>query len=529
MTNHYDAVVLGGGHNGLVCAAYLARAGMRTAVLERRHAVGGAAFSDEVFPGFTFSVFSYGLQHLYPQIIKDLDLGKFGLKAVPYGDLFSPTEDGRCLITNDNVAATAKNIEQLSTRDAEAYPKFVDFHNGLAAYMRHLGTEVPPDPTASTFRDVTKTLAFSWRNFGFRTKMFDFVELMTQSAEEYLSHWFENNAVRAMFAYQAGIGNFVGPHSRGSALACLYNMLTDHSHEIVRGHVIGGMGTVSKALAASAQSLGVEIHTNAEVEHVIVDGGKLNGVATKNGREYRARIVASSMHSKILFGKVVERKHLPDDLVQSLEKFNTVGTNWKINVACNRPPQLKCLGSDTGRPVSAFVHIGPTIDYLEKAYDDAKYGKFAQVPWMTVATPTYLDKSMAPEGKHVVNLYGGHVPYKLREGDWSSRRSEFVQTVWNVLDEFVPGFTNEIIDYQVLLPTDIENILNIPGGNILHGQMTPDQLFSRRPYPHYADYRTPIQGLYQCGSSCHPGGGVTGLPGFNAVREILRDRGKKRS
>lgn len=529
MPNVYDAVVLGGGHNGLVCASYLARAGMRTAVLERRHAVGGASFSDEVVPGFRFSMFSYGLQHLYPRIISDLELEKFGLKAVPYGDLFSPTEDGRCLITNYDDVATAKSIAQFSRKDAEAYPQFVQFHNKLAEYMRHLGTEVPPDPTASNFRDITRTLSFSWRNFGLRTKLFEFAELMTQSADEYLSHWFENDAVRALFAYVGGIGNFVGPHSRGSALACLYNMLTDYSDELVHGHVIGGMGTVSKALAASAKRLGVEIHTNAEVEQVIVEDGRVKGVATKDGREYSTGVVASSMHVKILFGKAVDHKHLPDELVQSLEKFNTFGTNWKINVACNRAPQLKALGTSNGSLVPAFVHIGPTIDYLEKAYDDAKYGSFAQLPWMTIATPTHFDRSMAPEGKHVVNLYGGHVAYKLREGDWSSRRPEFLKTVWKVLDEFVPGFTNDIIDCQVLLPTDIENILNIPGGNILHGQMTPDQLFSRRPYPHYSDYRTPVKGLYQCGSSCHPGGSVSGLPGFNAVREILRDRGKKLS
>ena len=304
----------------------------------------------------------------------------------------------------------------------------------------------------------------------------------------------------------------------------MHHIMGEHEGAGGWGFVRGGMGTISKAIARSGQRFGLEVKTEAEIASVEVTGGRVTGVTTKAGDSYRAKTIVSNANAKVLFFDLIEAKHLPADFLEDLGQYRTFSTAFKINVAAERPPQYKAFDQAAcGFDYPSYVHLAPDIDYLERAYDDAKHGWYSAKPFITPVVPTTVDDSIAPPGKHVVHLFGGHAPYKLKNGDWANERGNFVKTALGVIDGFAPGFSDDIIDMQVLLPPDIEEILNIPNGHIFHGELSLDQLFFQRPVPHYADYRTPLKGLYQCGSSTHPGGGVSGIPGHNAAREILKD------
>ena len=524
MAEHYDAVIIGGGHNGLVCGAYLAKAGLNTLVLERRHVIGGAAVTEEVIPGFRMSVASYVMSLLSPRVIQELELRRFGLTVLPANDLFCPLEGNGYVIFHDDVAKTQREFARFSRKDAEVYPAFNQYLLESTRIVRQLLYETPVDPSRRDWRSFKETAGLIWRYRKVAGQMYRIVDLLTQSVYDYLSRWFENDTIKAVLAYYASIGTFAGPRSPATAYVLMHHVMGEHEGAGGWGFIRGGMGAISNAIAESGKRFGLKIRTNAPVASVKVSDGVAQGVVLQSGEEIGARIVISNANCKLLFLKLVGREHLPGEFVADIESYRTFSTAFKINAACEAPPHYRAFDkAKAGFDYPTYVHIGPSIEYLERAYDDAKYGGFSTRPFITPVVPTIVDDSLAPPGKHVVNMFGGHAPYELKSGDWKRERDGFVKGALAVMDEFAPGFSNGIIDMQVLLPSDLEELLALPQGHIFHGELSPDQLFFQRPAPHYADYRSPIRHLYQCGSSTHPGGGVSGIPGHNAAREIIKD------
>lgn len=524
MAARYDAVIIGAGHNGLVCGAYLAKAGLKTLVLERRHVIGGAAVTEEVFDGFHFSVFSYLMSLLHPRVIRELELAKFGFEVLPASSLFCPLEDGDYILLHDDVKKTQEEFARFSKKDAETYPAFDAHLQDCLKVIRPLLLETPVDPSKRDWKSLKATFGLIWRYRGAAGKMYRIADLLTMSAYDYLDRWFESDIVKAVLAYYASIGTFGGPRSPGSAYVVLHHLMGEHEGAGGWGFIRGGMGTISDAIAKSGQRFGLEIRTEAEVAGVKVKEGRATGVVLESGEEIDANVIAANANAKILFLKLVGEKHLPPELVADIEKFRTFSTAFKINSACEAPPRYRAFDkAKAGFDYPTYVHLGPTIDYLERAFDDAKYGWYSARPFITPVVPTIVDDTIAPPGKHVVQMFGGHAPYRLKNAKWENERDNFVKNVMNVMDDFAPGFSSQVIDMQVLLPPDLEEIVALPEGHIFHGELSLDQLFFQRPVPHFADYRTPLSRLYQCGASCHPGGGVSGIPGHNAAREILKD------
>ena len=521
----FDAVIVGAGHNGLTCAAYLAHAGVKVLVLERRAVIGGAAVTEEVVPGFKFSVFSYLMSLLHPKVIAELELARFGYQVLPCSDMFGPLPGSDYILFSDDLAKTQRSFARFSAKDAAIYPEFDRYLQESVQIMRRLLHETPPDPSCRNWKAFKETARFLWRYRRVGKNLFRLADLMTMSADDYLSEWFESTEVKAVLAYYCGIGTFVGPRSPGSAYVILHHLMGEHAGAGGWGFIRGGMGAISAAIADSARSKGVVIRTDAPVASIDTADGRVTGVSLADGTRLYANIIASNVSAKITFLKLLDRRQLPAEFVRDIETYRTYSTAFKINIACERLPQYRSFDAAAcGFAYPTYTHIGPTIEYLERAYDDAKYGDISRHPFVTPVTPTVVDDSLAPPGKHVVHLFGGHAPYTLREGNWASRRSDLVKNVLGAVEQFAPGFSQDIIDMQVLAPPDIEALIGSPHGHIFHGELQLDQLFWARPAPHWADYRTPIHGLYQCGSSAHPGGGVGGLVGRNAAREILRDR-----
>jgi phytoene dehydrogenase-like protein len=525
MAERYDAIIIGGGHNGLTCGAYLARAGLKTLVLERRPVLGGAAVTEEVVPGFKFSVFSYLMSLLHPRVIADLELSKYGYKVLPATDMFGVLPGNDYIIFADDIAKTQKSFKRFSPKDAAIYPEFDRYLMESVKIMRRLLLETPPDPSCRDWRAFKETAKFLWKYRRVGNKLFRLVDLVTMSADDYLSEWFERTEIKAVLAYYSGIGTFVGPKSPGSAYVIMHHVMGEHAGAGGWGFVRGGMGAITQAIARSGKEKGLVCKTDCEVVGIDSANGRATGVTLADGTRYEAGIVASNVSAKLTFLKFLDKSKLPAEFVRDLEAYRTFSTAFKINIACEALPEYTAFDpAACGFAYPTYTHIGPTIDYLERAYDDAKYGDMSREPFVTPVTPTFVDDSVAPPGKHIVNLFGGHAPYTLKTGDWATRKDELVRNVLNVIDHYAPGFSNGIIGMQALTPPDIEEKIGSPHGHIFHGELQVDQLFWARPAPHWADYRTPIKGLYQCGSSAHPGGGVGGVPGYNAAREILKDR-----
>ncbi|MFZ0209628.1 MAG: NAD(P)/FAD-dependent oxidoreductase [Roseiarcus sp.] len=525
MAERYDAIIIGGGHNGLTCGAYLARAGLKTLVLERRHVVGGAAVTEEVVPGFKFSVFSYLMSLLHPKVIADLELAKYGYEVLPATDMFGPLPGKNYILFADDIAKTQKSFARFSAKDAAIYPEFDNYLMDSVKIMRKILLETPPDPSCRDWRSFKETAKFLWKYRRVGGKLFRLVDLFTMSADDYLSEWFERSEVKAVLAYYCGIGTFVGPKSPGSAYVVMHHLMGEHAGAGGWGFVRGGMGSITQAIARSGQQKGLVVETDCAVASIETSGGRATGVTLADGTRYEAGIVASNVSAKLTFLKFLDKSKRPAEFVRDIESYRTFSTAFKINIACEALPQYTSFDPQAcGFAYPTYTHIGPTIEYLERAYDDAKYGDMSREPFVTPVTPSFVDNTVAPPGKHVVHLFGGHAPHTLKEGDWTTRKDELVRNVMRVIDEHAPGFSSGIIDMQVLTPPDIEAKIGSPHGHIFHGELQIDQLFWARPAPHWADYRTPIKGLYQCGSSAHPGGGVGGVVGYNAAREILRDR-----
>ena len=526
----YDALIIGAGHNGLVCANYLARAGLKVLVLERRNVVGGAAVTEEIAPGFRASIFSYLMSLLHPRIIREFELKRHGLEVLPCSDMVSPVDrDDNYILFSENMAKTQASFAQFSKHDAEIYPEFDRYLNEAADIVRKLLWETPVDPSRrdwKTFRDGASLL---WRYRKVGRKMYRIADMLSMSAYDFLGEWFEDDRVMAVLAYYASIGTFAGPKTPGSAYVIMHHIMGEHEGAGGWGFIKGGMGAITQALASSAREKGVDIVTGAAIKEVRVSGGTATAVTTTGGDTFQARAIISNASAKILYLDLVGEQHLPAEVTREIKNYRTFSTAFKMNVACERPPQYKILdrirreGAIGNFSYPTYMHIAPDIDYLERAYDDAKHGWYSKRPFLTPVVPTIVDDTLAPAGKHVVNLFGGHAPYRLKGGDWATEKENFRKTVFDTIEDYAPGFRNDVIEAQLLVAPDIEEIVALPQGHIFHGELSPDQLFFQRPVSGYADYRTPIQGLYICGSSMHPGGGVSGIPGYNAGREILKD------
>jgi phytoene dehydrogenase-like protein len=535
VSKRYDAIIIGAGHNGLVCANYLARAGLKVLVLERRSIIGGAAVTEEIAPGFRASIFSYLMSLLHPRIIRDFEMRAHGLQVLPCSDMISPLGRDDYILFSGDIAKTQASFARFSKHDAEIYPEFDRYLTEAANIVRKLLWETPVDPARRDWRTFKDGASFLWRYRQVGRKMYRVVDLLTMSAYDFLREWFEDERIMAILAYYASIGTFAGPKTPGSAYVIMHHVMGEHEGAGGWGFIRGGMGSITQALAAYGRSKGVDIVTDAEIAEVRVAGGRATAVTTTMGDSYVATAIVSNASAKVLYQSLLPKGSVPEEVMREIRGYRTFSTAFKMNIACERPPQYAVLdkvrrdGVLGGFDYPTYAHIAPDIDYLERAYDDAKHGSYSRRPFITPVVPTFVDDTLAPPGKHVVNLFGGHAPYTLKGSDWASEKEAFRKVVLDTVEEFAPGFTSDIIADQLLVPPDIEKIVNLPQGHIFHGELSTDQLFFQRPVSGYADYRTPIKGLYICGSSMHPGGGVGGIVGHNAAREILRDLGKAMS
>ncbi|HEU4403116.1 MAG TPA: NAD(P)/FAD-dependent oxidoreductase [Candidatus Polarisedimenticolia bacterium] len=522
MANPYDAIIVGAGHNGLICAAYLAKAGRKVLVLERRNVIGGASVTEEVWPGYRVSTASYVMSMMQRKVIRDLDLPRYGWDMLPMDCLFVPFEDGRYLAMWGDTRKTQAEVAKFSKKDAEMYPVFEKFLEDAARFVRRLLFLTPPNITSRRLRDLKRMLehANAIRKLG--GKVFRIADLMTMSVAEFLDIYFESDQIKAVKAYYGSIGTFLAPRSPGTAYVLLHHLMGDLGGAGGWGYMRGGMGSVSKAIAGCAKAHGCEIRTDAEVIRIRVEDGRATGVALRSGEEIAAATVVTGADPKTTFLKLVDTKELPADFVDEIRNFRTFSTAFKINLAVETPPAYTAFNArELGIDYPSYVHIGPTMDYLERAYDDAKYGRPSERPFFTPCVPTVVDPDLAPPGKHILNIFGGHAPYELKGASWDQERDKFADRVIAELERYAPGVKRTIIHRQILMPPDLERIFALPQGHIFHGELTLDQLSMMRPAPGYADYRSPIRGLWQCGSGTHPGGGVMGMGGHNAAREIL--------
>ncbi|MEX2161083.1 MAG: NAD(P)/FAD-dependent oxidoreductase [Anaerolineales bacterium] len=524
MADRYDAIVIGGGHNGLVNAAYLARAGLRVLLLEQRHILGGATVSEEIYPGFKFSVFSYVVSLLRPEIIRDLQLSRHGLTILPLESTLTPLPNGDHIYRGPDPHETFRNISRFSTRDAEAYREYGHAMYQMAKAVKYILGIRPPDPTSFHPREWLALLKLGRHFLGLgEENLYTLVKLMTMSSADFLEEWFETDPLIATLSASGIIGTFLGPRSPGSAYVLLHHYMGEIDGVFrAWGFQKGGTGGVAEAIASSARELGVELRTNARVAKLLSRNGRATGVVLENGDELHATTVISSLDPKLTFLKLADPSDLPDDLVNAVRNFDTYGSSGKVNLALDAAPDLACLPGD-GAHLRGAISISPSVDYIETAYDDAKYGKFSRRPYIDAIIPSMIDPDMAPPGKHVMSCFVQYAPYKLAEGDWESQREAFGDAVVDSLSQYIPNLKKIILHRQVLSPWDMEQQIGLTGGNIFQGELSLSQLFFLRPAPGYAQYRTPIRGYYQCGSATHPGGGITGAPGRLAALEILKD------
>ena len=519
----YDAIVIGGGHNGLTAAAYLSRAGKKVLVLERRYVLGGAAVTEEVFPGFKFSVCSYVVSLLKPNIIRELMLPKFGLELLPLESTFTPLDNDYLLRTADE-DQTYQEISRHSPRDAETYMRFGPLMGQIGMAVRPILETIAPNairPSLSDLGSMKKLLnhfkTLSDEQFEYLTK------LMTMSSADFLDEWFEFEPLKATMSASGIIGNFMGPRSPGSAYVMLHHYMGDIDGAFrAWGFQRGGTGAVSMAIARSAEYFGANILTEAPVEKVIVKNGRAIGVVLENGDEYQADKVISGLDPKLSFLKMVDESDLPSDFVTDIKNFRIRGSSGKVNLALDGLPNFTSLPGD-GPHLRGAISISPSYDYLEKAYDDAKYGNFSQEPYMDIIFPSVIDPGMAPPGKHVMSCFVQYAPYDIKGGWNNKKREDFGDAVINAIARFAPNIKDIIIHRQVLTPADLESTFGLTEGNIFHGELSLQQLFILRPAAKWANYKTPIKNYYQCGSGTHPGGGITGSPGEMAGKKILRD------
>ena len=525
-----DVVIVGGGHNGLACAAYLAKAGLDVLVLERRDVLGGAAATEETWPGYRISSASYVVSLMPPEIVAELELKRFGYEvSIITPDYFVPFPDGSSLTLWGDVARDAASIARFSAADAEAYVGFDRYFDRVARLLKDLLFVVPPNLKLSDLpawaRTAGKMRSWTGRDIA------EVVRLFTMSAADFLDEWFEDARVKGALATQAIIGAWCGPMTPGSAYVLMHHWIGEiDGHAGAWGWVKGGMGGVSQAIARAAEAAGAEIRTNAEVQRVAIAGtGRAVGVELADGSLVRARRVVSSAHPITTYLDLVGGDRLPPRVVRDVKRYRTRSGSVKLNVALGELPTFPSWDQD-GELHRGLVAVSPSIEYLERAWDDAKYGRMSEHPYIEVVFPTaHEPEGLAPEGEHLMLGFSQYGPYELREGSWDEGgREEYARRALGALGAFAPNLEASVERVEVLTPRDLEERFGLVGGNIMQGELTPDQMFSLRPIPGYGDYRSPVPGLYLCGSGTHPGGGVMGVPARNAARVIVRDHRRGR-
>lgn len=525
-TSSYDAIVIGAGHNGLVCAAYLARAGKRVLVLERRHVVGGACVTEELWPGFQVSVCAYVNSLFRNEIVRDLELKRHGFQMLPRRpSSFTPFPDGRYLLLGPDKELNYREISKFSRRDAERYPQYERWLERIADFLEPTLLQTPPDPWSNRWRDWTGTLSLGWRFRGLgRERGHGLVEILTAPAQRILDRWFESEELKVTLATDAIIGAMASPSQPGTAYVLFHHVMGEcEGVRGVWGYVQGGMGALTRAIARSAQEFGATILTQAEVARIIVESDQARGVVLADGREFRSRVVVSNADAHVTFLRLCDPKVLPSDFVEAVSRIDYSGASMKINLALAELPSFTALpGNDQGQ-LHGTIHICPTFDYMEQAFDDAKYGRPSQSPILEITIPSTVDATLAPPGQHVMSIFVQYAPYRLRSGNWDEIKEKFADRCLEIVGQYAPNVPQAVLHRQVLSPLDLEREFSLTGGNIFQGAMTLSQLFCFRPLPGYANYRTPIRGLYLCGAATHPGGGVIGACGYNAAREVLRD------
>ncbi len=537
MTRRYDAVIIGGGHNGLISAAYLARAGRRTLVLERRHVLGGAAVTEEIVPGFRFSVASYVVSLLRPEVIRELRLPEHGLDILPLDGTFTPLPTGTGPGTggdylwrvNDH-GRTVRELRRWSRSDAEAYEEYGQLMVEMARFIKPILGIVPGDPTDLDPRPMLP-LAGLARSFGRLTERQQavFVQIMTMSAADFLDQWFETGPLKATMSASGIIGTYQGIRSPGTAYVLLHHYMGEIDGAFrAWGIPKGGTGGVSYAIARAAQSLGAEIRTEAPVARIRTKDGRAIGVVLEDGEEIDATVVLSSADAKVTFLDLLEPGTLDPSFETEVRRIKFRGSSGKVNLAVDRLPDFTCLPGE-GEHLRGAISFSPSMDDMERAYDDAKYGRWSRKPYIDMIIPTLVDPGMAPPGKHVISCFVQYAPYRLDPsiGTWDDNREAFGDTVIDRIAEFAPNIRNIIVGRQVLTPLDIERTMGLTEGNIFQGELSLEQLFFNRPVPGYARFRTPVRDLWLCGSATHPGGGIMGANGRIAALELLRARGRK--
>jgi phytoene dehydrogenase-like protein len=526
---NYDIIIIGGGHNGLVAACYLAKAGLKPIVLERREVVGGGAVTEEIHPGFRCSTLAHAAGPLFPDVVKELNLVHHGLETInPDVRVLALDLDGRSVAIYNDEARTAAGVEKFSSRDARSYPEFAASFARIGRVLSPLLRMTPPSidkPAPGELLNLGR-LGLSFRGLG-KKDAYRLLRWGPMAVADLVAEWFETELLRATVAARGIFGAFAGPWSAGTSTGLLWQSAMDGHAVGPASFVKGGMGALTAILAKAATSAGVEIRTKADVDRVLVVEDKASKVVLKSGEEIAARGVVSNADPRTTFMRLVDPLDLDPDFLMKIRNYRAVGNAAKVNLALSGLPSFAALNGDDTKRLSGRIHIGPDIDYLERAFDVAKYGDCSPSPYMDITIPSLTDSSLAPAGAHVMSIHVQFAPYNLKSGGWNSRREDFGDTVVNCLAEYAPKLKQLIVGRQIITPLDLEQIYGLSGGHIMHGEQTLDQFFTFRPLIGWAQYRTPISGLYLCGAGTHPGGGLTGGPGANAAREIIKDFRKK--
>lgn len=527
MSKKYDAIIIGGGHNGLICAAYLAKAGRSVLVLEKRHVLGGAAVSEELYPGFTFSVASYVVSLFRPHIIRELELAKHGYEIIPMDCSFLPLPNGDSLARWADGNRSRREISRFSKKDAETYPEFSRVMTHMGKLAKEVIDHPAPDITSLNPKELANLLRLgkAFKNLG--PDLFHLnTKLVTMSALDFLDLWFESDTLKAPMSVSGIIGTFQGVRSPGTAYVLLHHYMGQLDGAFRSwGFSKGGTGGVSMACARAAESFGAEIRTETGVQEVLIRDGVAKGVVLENGDELLANTVVSNLDPNRTYLKMVGEQHLEDDVLKDIKRFKLRGSSGKVNLALDRVPEFSCRPGD-GDHIRGDIAIAPGVQYLEKAFDEAKYGEFSKRPYINAVIPTLTDPSLAPPGKHILSCFVQYAPYHIKEGaeNWPKYRDAFGDTVVDTMAEYIPGLKDMILYRQVLTPWDLEQKMGLTEGNIFHGELSLEQLMFQRPVTRYAKYQTSIPKLWMCGSGTHPGGGIMGAGGELCAKSMLSSR-----
>jgi len=524
----YDAIIIGAGHNGLVAACYLAMAGHKVLVLERRHLVGGATVTEEIVPGFKFSRLSYVNSLFRPEIIRELKLRDYGFSLLPRNpSSFTPFPDGRHLFLGPDEAETCREIAKFSTADAEAYVWYEKMLERMVSVIEPTLDRPPVDVLGLGPRNLIDMARLAWRARKLGPDIYRFFKMMTGSARELLDEWFESEELKTTLATDAIIGAMASPSLPGTAYILFHHVMgeTDGARG-VWAYVRGGMGALAESIAGAAKDLGVEIRTECPVAKITVDRGRASGVVTESGEEIASRVVVSNADPNITFKRLLGKGDLPCDFVRQVDAIDYSSATFKLNLALSEVPSFTTLPSHGPGPQHrGTIHISPTMRTIETAYDDARRGVPSRVPILECTIPSVLDDTLAPEGKHVMSMFVQYAPYELESGDWDQEKEAFADRCIDLLEQYAPGFKQSVIARDALSPLDLEREFSLTGGNIFHGAMTTGQMYFMRPVSGFSDYTTPIEGLYLCGAGTHPGGGVIGACGRNAARQVIKRQG----